>query len=193
MKPMNFKGRWVLVTGASSGLGAEMARQLAREHGAQLILVARRQDRLQELKAELSPLVRVETIVADLSDETAVARVIAEAEGHGPLYAAVLNAGATHFGHHDELTWEQFRKMLDLNVIGTVALTTRLLPLLEKRNENGGLLLIASLAGLTPVSYQPLTPERRAFWSTTGALCITRCAHEASPSPSLHLAVLPLK
>lgn len=177
MKPMNFKGRWVLVTGASSGLGAEMARQLAREHGANLVLVARRQERLAELQKELGSLVRVETIVADLSDETAAERVVSEAESHGPLYAAVLNAGATHFGHHDELSWEQFKKMLDLNVVGTVALTTRLIPLLEKRRENGGLLLIASLAGLTPVSYQA------AYSGTKGFLVNYGCSlhHEMRP------------
>ena len=54
MKPMNFEGRFVLVTGASSGLGAEMATQLAAKHRANLILVARREDRLKELAQRLS-------------------------------------------------------------------------------------------------------------------------------------------
>ena len=52
MKPLNLSHRWVLVTGASSGLGREMARVLAREHGANLVVVARRKERLQELGAK---------------------------------------------------------------------------------------------------------------------------------------------
>lgn len=53
MKDMNFGSRWVLVTGASAGLGMEMATQLAKKHKANLILVARRLDNLNQLKTEL--------------------------------------------------------------------------------------------------------------------------------------------
>jgi short-subunit dehydrogenase len=69
MERMNFAGRRVLLTGASSGLGAEMAEQLARDYGAHLVLVARREDRLRELAARLTMAhgVPVEVIVADLA------------------------------------------------------------------------------------------------------------------------------
>ena len=53
MNPMELRGRWVLVTGASSGLGREMAKILAMKYGAHLLLAARREDRLLELKSEL--------------------------------------------------------------------------------------------------------------------------------------------
>ena len=53
MTKLQFKNKWVLVTGASSGLGAEIARQLAANHGANLILLARRKDKLEQLKSEL--------------------------------------------------------------------------------------------------------------------------------------------
>ena len=53
MKAMDFRGKWVLLTGASSGLGKSMAGVLAREHGANLIPLARRKDRLDDLKREL--------------------------------------------------------------------------------------------------------------------------------------------
>ncbi|MCC6667447.1 MAG: SDR family NAD(P)-dependent oxidoreductase [Polyangiaceae bacterium] len=75
MKPMDFRGRWVLVTGASSGLGQEMARQLARDHGANIVGVARRGDRLQARKQELRPTgVKVLTMTADLQKTEDVAR-----------------------------------------------------------------------------------------------------------------------
>ena len=69
MNPMELRGRWVLVTGASSGLGREMAKILATTHGANLLIVARREDRLREVKRELesSGSVQVELCVADLS------------------------------------------------------------------------------------------------------------------------------
>src|SRR5262245_49186210 len=69
MKHMELRGRWVLVTGASSGLGREMARQLAGVYGAHLVLVARRRERLEELRAELEAThgVRARVLVADLA------------------------------------------------------------------------------------------------------------------------------
>src|SRR5690606_29605467 len=103
MKRMDFTSRWVLVTGASSGLGAEMAEQLAAKHGAHLILVARREDRLQELARRIQEQHGVQTkvIAADLGQPGEAARVFEEATRDTPVYAAILNAGTTHFGHHD--------------------------------------------------------------------------------------------
>lgn len=165
MKSMNFRGRWVLVTGASSGLGAEMSRQLAADHGAHLILVARREDRIAALARELREQHGTEVVViaADLSQLTEVDRVVQQITSHCQLYAAILNAGATHFGHHDELSWEQFDRMLNLNVKGTVRFAHLLLPILEQAGQGGGLLLVASLAGLTPVSYQSAYSGTKAF------------------------------
>src|SRR5690349_15506302 len=93
MKSMNLSGKWVLVTGASSGLGAEMARQLATLYGARLILVARRKDRLEALAQELrlGHGTEVLTLAADLSDTSEVDRVVSEVQKHCSLYAAILN------------------------------------------------------------------------------------------------------
>lgn len=163
MKPMNFSGRSVLITGASSGLGREMARQLATRHGAHLILVARRGDRLAELKQELEadPAVRVHTIVADLSKLEHVDRMIGEVTTRHELYAAILNAGITHFGAHDKLVWDDFKRMLDLNVTGVVRTATQLLAPLEARE--GGLMLVSSLTGIVTVPYQTAYSATKAF------------------------------
>ncbi len=165
MKKMNFNGRWVLVTGASSGLGHEMALQLAAEHNAKLILVARRSERIKALAEQLRKKhgTEVETIAADLSDLAEVDRVVDQIQGKHELYAAILNAGRTHFGHHDELSWEEMQGLIQLNVNSTVRFVHRLLPLFEKAGTQGGLLLIASLAGLTPVSYQSAYSGTKAF------------------------------
>ena len=163
MNPMELRGRWVLVTGASSGLGREMAKILAVKYGAHLLLVARRAERLDELKAELEGRagVKVETCVADLSKLEDVDRVISTATTGRALFGAILNAGVTHFGHHSELSWEDFRKMLDTNVIATVRLSTGLLPSLEA--QGGGLMIVSSMAGIHPVPYQTHYSATKAF------------------------------
>ncbi len=154
----------MLVTGASSGLGAELARQLARDFGAHLVLVARRVDRLAALGEELGAFgSEVRVIEADLGRDGEVERVFEEATSAAPLHAAFLNAGVTHFGHHDELDFPSFEKMLELNVRSTARFLSLLLPYLEERGENGGVQIVASLAGLTPVSYQAAYSGTKAF------------------------------
>src|SRR5687767_10563497 len=100
MKPLDLKHRWVLVTGASSGLGREMARVLARDHKANVVIAARRKERLAELAEELQTKhgVSVRIVVADLSKPDEADRVFAEATTDCALYGAILNAGVTHFG-----------------------------------------------------------------------------------------------
>jgi len=164
MRRMVFAGRRVLVTGASSGLGRELAIQLARDHKANLVLVARRAERLAELARELTTNfgVEVDLVTADLSQMGEVERVVSLANERG-LYAAILNAGVTHFGHHDELSFPEFEKMLDLNVRGTVRLTMAVADALERSAEGGGVLIVASLSGLTPVPYQTAYSGTKGF------------------------------
>jgi len=165
MKPLSLKGRTVLVTGASSGLGREMARVLARDYGAHLVIVARRRERLVELASELEamPGVSVRVIAADLGQPEQADLVFEEATRDVPLYGAILNAGVTHFGNWDELSWEDYQRMQALNVTSVVRMTTLLLPYLEKRRESGGLMLVASMAGMMPIPYQTAYSATKAF------------------------------
>jgi short-subunit dehydrogenase len=163
MNPMEFRGRWVLVTGASSGLGREMAKILAVKYGAHLVIVARREDRLLELKAELeqSGGVKIDVCVADLSKLDDVDRVIETATKGHALFGAILNAGVTHFGDYATLSWDSFRSMLDTNVIATVRLATALIPHLEA--QGGGLMIVSSMAGIHPVPFQTHYSATKAF------------------------------
>ncbi len=155
----------MLVTGASSGLGLHIARQLALKHGANLVLVARREEKLRQLAQELASTakVQVETLCADLSNLDDVDRVFQEAVREKELFGAVLNAGVTHFGRHDELTWDDFQKMLATNVQSVVRLTMHLVPYLEQRGHGGGILLVSSMAGLVPTAYQSAYSGTKAF------------------------------
>jgi len=163
MNSMELRGRWVLVTGASSGLGREMAKILAVKYGAHLVIVARREDRLLELKAELErdAGVKVEVCVADLSNLADVDRVIEFASLRHALFGAILNAGVTHFGPYEDLGWESFRTMLDTNVTATVRMATAFIPHLEA--QGGGIMIVSSMAGIHPVPFQTHYSATKAF------------------------------
>lgn len=165
MKAMDFRKRWVLVTGASSGLGQEMARQLAYQHGANIVAVARRKQRLEELRDELESKagVQVATLTADLANIEEVDRAIAESIAGRELYAAILNAGVTHFGEHGRLSWLDFQRMLNTNVTSVVRMATELVPHLERHGLGGGLMLVSSMAGITPIPYQTAYSGTKAF------------------------------
>jgi short-subunit dehydrogenase len=161
MNPIELRGRWVLVTGASSGLGRAMAKILAVRYGAHLLVVARRKDRLDELSRELeSAGVKIDICVADLTKQDDVDRVIAAAKAR-PLCGAILNAGVTHFGPYGELSWDDFRTMLDTNVTATVRMSTALLPELEA--QGGALMIVSSMAGIHPVPFQTHYSATKAF------------------------------
>ena len=101
-----------LVTGASSGIGEATARRLAREPDARLILVARREDRLQALADELGG---ATVIAADLTEPEAPARVAEALESeHGSLDLLVNNAGAGWRGRFGEAGWENVRLNIEL-------------------------------------------------------------------------------
>lgn len=164
-KAMDFEAKWVLVTGASSGLGLEMARQLAREHKANLALVARRSELLSKLRDELQTDfgVQVQCIVADLSREAEVERVFQEATAEHDILGVVLNAGITHFGEHLELPWLDFKRLIDTNITGVAQLTHFFLPYLLAKQQGGGVMLVASMAGVTTVPYQSAYSGTKAF------------------------------
>jgi short-subunit dehydrogenase len=132
-----------LVTGASSGIGAATARRLAREPGSRLVLVARREDRLRALAAELGG---ATVIVADLLDEDAPERIAGEVGQHGRLDLLVNNAGAAWRGRFADAGWENVRRHMALNFDATVRLTAALLPLL-RRSAPSAIVNVASTAG----------------------------------------------
>ena len=165
MSKLQFKNKWVLVTGASSGLGEEIARQLAHQHGANLILLARRKDKLEQLQTELEKQagVKVKVITADLSKLDEVDKGLDEILKDGQLYGAVLNAGITYFGKHEELGWDDFQTMLQTNVTAVVRMTNRLTSHFETTGNEGGILIVSSMAAIFPVPYQAAYSGTKAF------------------------------
>ena len=133
-----------LVTGASSGIGEATARRLAREPGARLILVARRENLLNALASELGG---ATVIAADLTDGDVPARIAALVEvEHGRLDLLVNNAGAAWHGTFEESGWEGVRRHMELNFDAQVRLTEALLPLL-RRSAPSAIVNVTSTAG----------------------------------------------
>jgi short-subunit dehydrogenase len=123
--------RVMLVTGASSGIGEATARRLAREPGAALVLVARREDRLRELARELGEQ-RASFLAVDLVQDDAPRRVLEHVlEHHGHLELLVNNAGASWRARFAEGGYENVHRTMELNFDAVVRLTEALLPLLR--------------------------------------------------------------
>lgn len=137
---------YAVITGASSGLGAEFARQLSQQ-GYKLVLAARREDRLKELQSEL----RTESILitADLRDRDQCEELFRRMEGLD-VEIFINNAG---FGDCDLFCESDMKKeldMIDVNVIAVHILSKLAIQYFRKHGDKGSLLNVASSAGLFP-------------------------------------------
>lgn len=141
----NENGTVALVTGASSGIGEAAARRLAREPGMELILVARREERLRAL-AESLPCAAT-CVAVDLTDADAPDRVLARvAERGGRLTLLVNNAGAAWRGAFAEGGYANVHRHMELNFDAVVRLTEALLPALRS-SAPSSIVNVASTAG----------------------------------------------
>ena len=133
---MNFKGSWALVTGASSGIGEVFARELV-ERGANLVLVARSQDKLEALAEELRGRfgVSVEVLACDLSGPGAGAALAARLAERGVrIDVLVNNAGFGLFGQLHEADPARTSQQVQLNVVALTELTCAVLPQMRARD-----------------------------------------------------------
>lgn len=148
-----FQGCTALITGASSGLGAEFARQLAPV-AQSLVLVARRHDRLETLRAELGekfPQLSVFIYAADLADAGArTAFVNWLHEQAIPVDLLVNNAGLGDHGAFETSDWARVQAMLEVNVSALTHLTHLLLPSLRGSGRSA-ILNVSSVAGFFPL------------------------------------------
>ena len=163
----DFHNRWTLVTGASSGIGTALARELAAR-GAKLILTARRRDRLQALAAELaanSPDTRIETriVVADLNDPSAPQQIFDATEGSGLVVDILVNnAGLGLYGAFHTSDADQESGMVRVNCEAVVRLSRLFIPCMVERRR-GWMLVLASTASFQPVPYLSTYAATKAF------------------------------
>ncbi len=142
---------YALVTGASSGIGAAIAREYAAR-GRALILTARREGRLTELAGELRSQVPVVVIAADLADPAAPERLFEVCREQG-LFVEILvnNAGYGVPGRYTSASWQTHGDFLQVMVTAVAELTHRFLPAMQTAGR-GQILNVASVAGLVPGS-----------------------------------------
>ena len=159
----DFKGRWALVTGASAGIGAALARELAR-HGAKLILTARRRDRHEALAVELTALgAEVRVLTADLNDPDAPQKIYDATEGSGlSVEILINNAGLGQFSAFFESPAEQEMSQIRVNCESMVRLTRLFVPCMVQRRR-GWVLVLASTASFQPVPYLSTYAATKAF------------------------------
>lgn len=153
-----------LITGASSGIGEALARRIARA-GRPVALVARRQNRLEKLAAELRKTHRVEAHVLpmDLTQPGGAKELVEEAERRGLIVDwLVNNAGFGSAGRFDQLPLEREVGMVQLNIRALVELTHRFLPAMVSR-RSGVVINVASIAGFLPSPYMATYSATKAF------------------------------
>jgi len=151
-----------LVTGASSGIGEEFARQLA-VRGHDVVLVARRKERLNSLAGTLSTLhaVMVEVVPADLTTQRGVA-IVEKRIGAGDVDLLVNNAGVGSVGEFAQLPLEREVEQVDLNVRALLELTHAALRSMIP-HRRGTIINVASMAGFQPVPYNTTYAATKAF------------------------------
>lgn len=141
--------RIALITGASAGIGAEFARQLAAQ-GHHLALTARRVDRLKELATELTERYGIEclTIPADLADPNASADIMSSINEAGyEVDVLINNAGFAVGGFYTQATWDEQARFIQVMVTAVAELTHRVLPKMLE-NRSGQIVNVASVAGI---------------------------------------------
>ncbi len=145
-----FEGKSVIVTGASAGVGAQVARVFA-EHGARLMLVARRKEPLDQLAAELARQTKVATMAMDVSDTAACRDLIKKTVFEfGCVNYLVNNAGAHFRGAFDSIDIDQIATMIDVNLRAPLILSRLALDAIREAG-GGAIVNVASIAGTTPV------------------------------------------
>jgi NADP-dependent 3-hydroxy acid dehydrogenase YdfG len=177
--------RRVVVTGASSGIGAATAR-LFSEHGWNVVAVARREDRLRALAAETG----VDFFVADLTKQADVDALRDHVASGGPLHGLVNNAGGA-FGLStvEESDPDDWQRMFDINVLGTKRVITALLPLLRAGAADGGsvdILTVTSIAG--HVAYEGGSGYNAAKFAEHALVAVLRLELNGEPIRVLEVA-----
>jgi short-subunit dehydrogenase len=160
---VGFEDRTVWITGASSGIGEACARELARG-GARLILSARRVDRLDALKASLPWPERAFVLPMDMAEQAAMPDKVAQAqEAFGGVDVLLHNAGISQRSLARDTQMEVYRRIMEVNFFGVVALTGLVLPTMLARGRG-------HLAAVTSVAGHVGTPLRSAYAASKHAL-----------------------
>ena len=155
MARLNLSDKWVVVTGASSGLGRALAFHLATEEKSNVIIAARRKDKLEELKKEIESIQpsRVEIVEVDLSEPEGADFLFNRAVEIAEIYGLINNAGVTFYGNTEESQYNIYKEIIDVNLIAVMKLSLRFLSYFTERG-GGAILNVSSMGAFFPMPYQ---------------------------------------
>jgi short-subunit dehydrogenase len=184
---MRLENSTALITGASSGIGEEFARQLA-QRGANLILVARRESKLAQLREELlalSPRLIIDVVGADLSTPGSAADLAAKIAGLGRRVDVLINnAGVGQHGNFATQTVEKHSAQIQLNCVSLVELTALFLPAMQQAGR-GLVINVGSTAGFQPMPTMAVYGATKAF-----VLSFTEAVWQETKSTGVRVFVL---
>jgi uncharacterized protein len=159
-----WSGKWALVTGASAGIGKALAEELARS-GANLVLTARRRERLEELAQNLVSAHNIQTkvFVADLSDPAGPEKIFQFTKNERiEVELLINNAGFGVYGEFPEVETSRLTGMVQVNCAAVVHLTRLYLPEMKER-RHGDVLIVASTASFQSIPYISTYAATKAF------------------------------
>jgi uncharacterized protein len=177
--------RWnrALVTGASSGIGLSIARQLAAE-GTELVIVARDQARLEALAEEVR--VPCTVLVADLSEPTQLARVEARLADHeAPIDLLVNNAGFGFVGRFDQIDIDKETGVVAVNIVAMMRLAHAAAGAMSTRSGTRGIMNVSSVAGFIPSPNAATYAATKAFVTS-----LSQAMHEELKSTGVAVSAL---
>lgn len=164
MTNYSYKGKTALITGASTGIGAAFARELAAR-GMNVALVARSEDKLRSLADELVQKhgIRAEVLAADLSQPGVAANLYRETQRRNLVVDLLVNnAGFSTFGSFENIDASKEQAQIAVNVATLVDMTHAFIPAMLTRGE-GAVINVASIAGLIPCPRQAVYGATKAF------------------------------
>lgn len=180
---------YTLVTGASGGIGEAFARALAAQ-GRSLVLVARSENKLQQLGRELADQHRIDArvLVADLSEAGQPERIVEWCRQQGLAVDLVINnAGVGLLKAFADSSAEELEKMLQLNVVTATLIALRFAQEMQARGVHGTILNVASTAAFQPMPFMAVYAASKAY-----LLSLTQAAdHELRPLGIRMLALCP--
>jgi 17beta-estradiol 17-dehydrogenase / very-long-chain 3-oxoacyl-CoA reductase len=161
------KGTWVVVTGATGGIGSEFCRQLANI-GFNIVLVSRSQDKLEESERELLkdyPAIQTKIVVADFAADTSPEFYQAIYEQIKDLEISMLvnNAGMAIYDFFKDVKPEFWKDMVNINCTSYAMLTRALINKLLEREQRSAIINVASISSLSPICYQGAYPATKRF------------------------------
>ncbi len=155
MSRLSFENKLVVITGAASGLGRELARRMAVVEKAHLVLADCRADRLETLKAEIEAACpsKVHAVTVDLGSGEGARILFEKAIAIGPVYALINNAGLSLFEKTLDRPFSAYRELIQVNCLTVLETTSAFLGYFLEKGE-GAILNVTSLGGLVTLPYQ---------------------------------------